>query len=80
MRSGSSSSGSPNRNAGLGDAVESALTKIGVTKERVERWLGRPCGCAERKAKLNALGAFARRVLSGKIEKSQEYLESLTEE
>lgn len=48
---------------GLGDAVESALTRIGISRERVEAWLGRPCGCAERKEKLNRLGRWAARVL-----------------
>lgn len=41
---------------GLGDKVESALTSVGVTKDRVEKWLGRPCNCTERKRKLNNLG------------------------
>lgn len=45
----------------LGDFVESALKKVGVNQERVERWLGRPCGCQERKDKLNALHAWARK-------------------
>jgi hypothetical protein len=51
---------------GLGDAVESALTMVGITKERVERWLGAPCGCAERREKLNRIGSWAMRMLTGK--------------
>jgi hypothetical protein len=47
----------------LGDLVESALTKIGITKDKVEQWLGRPCGCAERQEKLNKLSRWAKRVL-----------------
>jgi len=47
----------------IGDLVERALARVGVTEERVARWLGGPCGCAQRKAKLNALHAWARRVL-----------------
>ncbi len=43
----------------LGDAVESALSAVGVTKERVEKWLGGPCGCEERKAMLNRLWTWA---------------------
>lgn len=50
----------------LGDAVEAALGKAGVTKNLVEKWLGRPCNCADRKAKLNQLSNWARRVLTGK--------------
>lgn len=61
----------------LGNIVESALKSVGVTPERVERWLGRPCGCRERKDKLNALGFWAKRVLSGQVKNAKEYLESL---
>ena len=42
----------------LGDMAEKALTAVGVTSERVERWLGRPCGCKGRKEKLNRFGAW----------------------
>ena len=46
----------------LGDAVEKALTAVGVTKDRVEaltRTAGKPggCGCAGRKKWLNEVGA-----------------------
>lgn len=46
---------------GLGDIVESVLTAVGITKERVERWTrtaGKPggCGCEARKQWLNAVG------------------------
>ena len=64
----------------LGDAIESALGLIGVTPERVESWLGGPCGCEERKQKLNSLDYWTRRVLSGKIEKAREYLDSIIKE
>lgn len=53
---------------GLGTAVESALTRMGITGERVERWLGRPCHCKARRDKLNRLSAWAARVLSGSVE------------
>lgn len=62
---------------GLGDLVESALDTVGITKERVEKWVGGECGCRERKEKLNALGSWARRMFTGKIEKAKEYLEGL---
>jgi hypothetical protein len=51
---------------GLGDLVEQALTRAGITQERVEAWLGRPCHCEERKARLNALSSWAWRVLKGR--------------
>lgn len=40
----------------LGDTLEAALAAVGVTKDRVAAWLGRPCGCKERQEKLNQLG------------------------
>jgi len=63
----------------MGDLLEQALAVIGVTPERVERWLGRPCGCRERKDKLNALSFLAKRVVSGRIEGAREYLEGIIE-
>jgi hypothetical protein len=50
---------------GLGDKVEQALKTVGITEERVSRWLGRPCGCRGRKEKLNKLGNWMARVLGG---------------
>jgi hypothetical protein len=41
---------------GLGDYVAAGLAAVGITPERVSKVLGRPCGCKERAAKLNALG------------------------
>ena len=64
----------------LGDAIEQALEVAGITKERVEYWLGRPCGCGERQEKLNALSRWAKRVLLGRTEKAQEYLREITED
>src|SRR5205823_1705059 len=62
---------------GLGDVVESALVKIGITKERVEKWVGAPCGCNERRVKLNALGSWAKRVIAGNVEKAAEFLSNI---
>jgi len=42
---------------GLGDYVAKALDAVGITKDRVEAVVGGPCGCAERQAKLNEIGA-----------------------
>lgn len=41
---------------GLGDRVASALAAVGITKERVSKALGRPCGCPKRQQRLNELG------------------------
>jgi hypothetical protein len=41
---------------GLGDMVSSALSAIGITKERVSKLAGGDCGCAKRQEALNALG------------------------
>lgn len=41
---------------GLGDRVASALAAVGITKERVSKALGKPCGCAKRQQRLNELG------------------------
>lgn len=41
---------------GLGDMVASVLSSLGITKERVSKAIGKPCGCEKRQAALNALG------------------------
>lgn len=40
----------------LGNMVASALSAVGITKDRVSRAIGKPCGCAKRQEALNALG------------------------
>jgi hypothetical protein len=62
----------------LGDVISQALALIGITEKKVSDWLGKPCGCAERREKLNALGAWANRILSGKVEKALEYFDQMT--
>ncbi len=49
----------------LGTLLERALASVGITKERVERWLGRPCGCTERRDRLDQLDLWARQRLFG---------------
>ena len=44
------------RGRGLGDWVQFALAAIGITKERVEKVSGKPCGCKQRQEALNKLG------------------------
>lgn len=70
---------------GLGDLVSDALSLIGVTEDRVSRWVSAigyasGCGCKGRRERLNALGRWATRVLYGKVERAKEYLEEMTEE
>lgn len=62
-----------------GDNVKSALDKVGVTEERISEWLGKPCGCSQRRAKLNSLSQWAQRVLTGKGQPAEE-IEELLEE
>jgi hypothetical protein len=62
---------------GLGDAVEKALSMIGITKERVEKWLGSCYGCSERQRKLNELGAWAKRALGMESDAEAELRELL---
>lgn len=47
----------PRPRPGLGDMVSSALSAVGITKDRVSAAIGRPCACGERQAALNSLGA-----------------------
>lgn len=44
---------------GIGDVVERGLKTIGITKQRVAKVTGKPCGCKARQAKLNKLVPFA---------------------
>ena len=61
----------------LGDLIEQALQAAGITSARVEEWLGKPCGCKERQAKLNAVQSWAARVVRGKRDQAAEYLHRL---
>lgn len=52
----------------VGDLVEKALTSIGITKERVERWTrttGKPggCGCKQRQKWLNEKGVQVQKAI-----------------
>lgn len=66
-------------NVPLGDIIERALKSIGVTSERVEKWIGVPCNCAERREKLNRLLPWAYRVLTGRSEDAEKYLDEMIE-
>ena len=43
---------------GLGDMVAASLSEIGITKQRVEAFVGGPCGCDGRQKAMNAAGAW----------------------
>lgn len=58
----------------LGDIVESALSTVGITEDRITDWLGEECGCSKRKEKLNQLHGWAKRVMNGQIENAKKYL------
>ena len=70
----------PCNKKGLGDRVEEALTLIGITGERIEQWLKRPCGCQERKRRLNQIGSWAIRILHGNTDRAEEYLNNIIEQ
>jgi len=61
----------------LGDLVSDALATVGITKERVSTWLGRPCGCGQRQERLNQLSRWAKHVLAGQTEDAKKYLERI---
>jgi hypothetical protein len=62
----------------LGDRVKAALEACGITEAAVARLLGGSCGgCPERRAALNALDLWARRVLAGKKKNAVEHLSAL---
>jgi hypothetical protein len=64
----------------LGDRVEQALGILGITKDRVETWLQRPCKCDVRKYRLNSIDHWARRVTAGHVARAKEYLEQILED
>lgn len=61
----------------LGDHIEQALTKVGITKQRVSHWLGRDCGCAARQEKLNELSRWAKSTLGDVYENAKSALEEV---
>ncbi len=64
----------------LGDMLENALSTVGASKSMVETWLGRPCGCEERQFKLNQLHLWAKRIMLGKLDRAQEFLDRIISE
>jgi hypothetical protein len=64
----------------LGTIIERALHLIGIDSDRVSSWLGRPCGCAERKAKLDSLTLWAYNTIRHPLRPNVKYLNTLLEE
>lgn len=62
---------------GLGSTISAALSSVNVTPERVEEWVGAPCGCKERQEKLDALGRWAARVARGKVDGAMGFLRAV---
>lgn len=46
----------PRAKPGLGDMVAAGLSAIGITKERVSKAIGKPCGCGARQQAMNEWG------------------------
>lgn len=59
--------------------MESVLAAVGVTSEKVERWIGAPCGCAERKERLNQISRWARQAGKLGISRANFFLKQLLE-
>lgn len=57
--------------------VREALKRAGVTQERVEAWVGAPCGCEERVTKLNIINSWVLSVLGGKVEGAAQLMEGI---
>lgn len=64
----------------IGDQIEQALTAVGITSDRVSKFIGRPCGCHERKERLNRLYAWAIRVMGGHVEEGKKDIEEMLNE
>jgi hypothetical protein len=61
----------------LGTLIHDALAIVGVTPEWVETKIGVKCRCKERQEKLDALTAWARMVLGGKLSDAKNYLSKI---
>lgn len=61
----------------LGDAISTALSSVGITEDRVSKWLGRPCGCAKRRKKLNELSDWAIMVATNTAKNPKEAIEKI---
>lgn len=65
---------------GLGDIVEEALTKIGITSDKITELIGRDCGCKRRREKMNRLGRWLAKVTSGRFSEAREEFQGLLDD
>lgn len=63
---------------GLGDRIAEALSQVGVTEQGISQWLGYPCGCNERKEKLNQLSLWASYTTRSTGEGARDFLRRIT--
>jgi hypothetical protein len=49
----------------FGDLAEKTLSAVGITKDRVEKWIGPECGCKERQDKMNRFGQWLKKKIAG---------------
>lgn len=70
-------SGPENSEVYLGDMVSHALSRVGITKDRISKFLGRKCSCAERQEKLNNLDRWARQSTKQSIKAARGFLKKL---
>jgi len=61
----------------LGDHVKQALESVGISEEKVTEWLGRPCGCDERREKLNSISRWAKQTARLSKDKAKGYLKRI---
>lgn len=66
----------PKRNR-LGDVISNALGYVGITEESVTAFIGAPCGCAERREKLNRVHELAEKTVSGAVSSAKEAWKNL---
>ena len=64
----------------LGDHVHDALAAVGITEERVSRWLGRPCGCGQKQKWLNRMHRWAENWVKGLFGSKKEAAAALESE
>jgi len=73
----------PRRRKLLGDHVEVMLSRVGITQERVGKWLGKEGGCAgcdRRKKWLNKLHLWAENFMGKSAEVARDALQQLFDE
>ena len=68
------------RKLGLGDLIESALSTVGITPDRVTKLIGRDCGCKKRKEWLNRITLWSKKVPTLDPEEARRHFEQMEKE